>query len=539
MPKVISTLASELLVSIFLYLDLQDLIRCKQVIISHSFAGMIQITHMRFWQICKQFSQVIDDTLIMQYKIACETYGLIDGDPKSFSLVERSQRLHDMQKAWASGTPPISFDLPRKWTDNLEQSITHQVYAFGCVVAICQVSGNRVCKRMHLTQIPSEFRNIPKKYWSLDNLEFDIPGFDIDFSQNLLVTTRASGYSDNQTLSIRILDATNAGPHPQAKVPLIKTSSMRARQLQIAGDYLGILSDSASEFLPEFRLYNWKTGERLMSLFGMDYGSFALLDGPYVILPAKKRDQPVLSILPCKKGTRSYDNAIATAVAYLKLPLRQAGNMIIYADRARGPPHDAVVPFRQDPTRRWLRVDALGVEELDEDEDEDDLAYRARIGLYIPYGQILALISQTQILKLETVESSRHSEDGPPSGTCDALVADCLGTRLSIFRRVWDDDETHSRFAIFDFNPLAARKHADPTQEASQQSDEIDAIESSLSSLAWYSKRDTYRKYDWMKTSDERMVLLLDDGFVNARYWLDQEDLERPEDEFRTIVWSF
>lgn len=129
----------------------------------------------------------------------------------------------------------------------------------------------------------------------------------------------------------------------------------------------------------------------------MAYGSFALLDEPYVILPAKKRDQPMLSILPYNKGTRSYDNAVATAVAHVKLPLRQAGNMIIYADRARGPPHDAVVPFRHDPTRRWLRVDALGVEELDDDEDEDDLAYRTCIGLYITYGQILALISQTRV----------------------------------------------------------------------------------------------------------------------------------------------
>lgn len=76
--------------------------------------------------------------------------------------------------------------------------------------------------------------------------------------------TFCSGYSDRQNLSVRILDATNADPHPQAEHPQIETSSMGARQLQIAGDYLGILSDSANNFLPEFRLYNWKTGERLM-----------------------------------------------------------------------------------------------------------------------------------------------------------------------------------------------------------------------------------------------------------------------------------
>lgn len=280
----IDTLASELLVAIFLYLDLRGLVRCKQVSISDYWPMKDPISDLPL-QVCKAFGQILDDTLVLQYKIDCEASGMVDGDITAFTVAERMQRLHDMLDGWGSGTPTETFDLQNKWTASVARYVEYRPFTFGCVIAVCQVAGNRRCERMRLTQIPSKHRNIEKKEWVLDNLCFDVLGFDIDHSQRLLVTTQTwsvwhlsindrsdhqvsyffrSGSVDHHLLRIRFLDSENGNPHPLAQRPTIEPNTMGSRQLDISGDYVGVLTDSQYFWEPELRVWNWKTGELML-----------------------------------------------------------------------------------------------------------------------------------------------------------------------------------------------------------------------------------------------------------------------------------
>lgn len=229
------------------------------------------------------FGQIIDNAMVLQYKIECEASGMVDGDTTAFTVAERMQRLQGMRNAWVSGTPTETFPLQNKWATSAEAYVQYRPFAFGCVIAVCQVTGRRRCRRMLLIQVPSKYRNIDKKEWVLDNLCFDLPGLSIDHSQRLLVTAQASsvfflasneffpglmillsGFVDNHVLLISILDSENGSAHPFAKTPVLETRTMSAYSLQIAGDYVGVLSESAYSFGTILQVWNWKTGEKVL-----------------------------------------------------------------------------------------------------------------------------------------------------------------------------------------------------------------------------------------------------------------------------------
>ena len=125
------------------------------------------------FKVCKRFKHEIDESVALQYQIECEVCGVVDGDANAFSVTERLQRLRDQQEAWVSGVPSEVFHV---------QS-SHQ--AFGSVVTALAAAENGR-QTLHITQIPSKYRNIPKKEWELD-LSFVVSAFTIDQSQRLLI----------------------------------------------------------------------------------------------------------------------------------------------------------------------------------------------------------------------------------------------------------------------------------------------------------------------------------------------------------------
>lgn len=125
------------------------------------------------FQVCKRFNREIDESIAVQYKFECDICGVIDWDTNAFTVTERLQRLRDQQEAWVSGVPSEVFHV---------QS-SHQ--AFGSVVTALAAAKNGR-QTLHITQIPSKYRNIPKKEWELD-LSFVVSAFTIDQSQRLLI----------------------------------------------------------------------------------------------------------------------------------------------------------------------------------------------------------------------------------------------------------------------------------------------------------------------------------------------------------------
>ncbi|KAF7798518.1 hypothetical protein EIP86_009739 [Pleurotus ostreatoroseus] len=144
-------LADEVLVLILLKMEFQCIIRFKQV--------------------CKRLLDVVENSIEVQYKIDCGVYGMVDGNTHKYTVFERRERLKAMQDAWAKGTPSETFEVFDDYYTRI----------FGSICA--RLDGEST---IHMYQIPSKFRNIPKREWSV-YLSFAVHKFSIDHSQRLLI----------------------------------------------------------------------------------------------------------------------------------------------------------------------------------------------------------------------------------------------------------------------------------------------------------------------------------------------------------------
>ena len=97
-----------------------------------------------------------------------------DGPPGPLSMSERLTLLRRRQNAW----------------DNLEASSREEVKApqhikwhlYGGVLALARKPDS-----ITFTQLPSVFRNIQKREWTIDGIGFAIEEFKVDPSQDLLM----------------------------------------------------------------------------------------------------------------------------------------------------------------------------------------------------------------------------------------------------------------------------------------------------------------------------------------------------------------
>ena len=128
-------------------------------------------------QVCKHFRKLVEGSIGIQYRIECAVYGVVDGDTDAFPVRERLSRLRGLQKAWRSG----------KYTQKLHITIPDEDKGSPTILSgsiLAHMEGKR---SVHITQIPSKFRDIPEKKWVVPDLPFNIHLFDIDHSQRLLL----------------------------------------------------------------------------------------------------------------------------------------------------------------------------------------------------------------------------------------------------------------------------------------------------------------------------------------------------------------
>lgn len=269
--------------------------------------------------------------------------------------------------------------------------------------------------------------------------------------------------------------------------------------------------------------------------------------------------ESALVVLSCKNSelTSLGSAAETAAVAELTVLAEQCETIHIYTDNSRGSPHDAIVPFSHNPDDRFLRVVVTGLEvEICPNGSEPQL-WRDCFEQFISYRSILALMSQTLVYSshstsfpAHSVRSSSLQESSPivtvmtrphPWEECSVTgdVTDFCGTRIFIKQEAWNKElhqSSYDRCAIFDFNPLPARRKLSKEEENVEDSDEAesdesgetddrDPIEQALSSRPWCLHTDAYLEYDWMKIRSDHRGLLLDDGFVSGRPFMVDQDL--------------
>lgn len=146
-------------------------------------------------------------------------YGVVDNPRSGHALHERMQRLQDSQRAWQRCTPSFDFEIHGGSTD-LSRGSTLS----GSILAFL-----REPERVHVVQIPSSFRNIPKKEWDIVLPRFHVSSdsYGIDQSQNLLIAVQRWFVLYSEAVAVFLLNALGA---TAAYLPRINSRFMSSTQ---------------------------------------------------------------------------------------------------------------------------------------------------------------------------------------------------------------------------------------------------------------------------------------------------------------------
>ncbi|TFK45308.1 hypothetical protein OE88DRAFT_1740408 [Heliocybe sulcata] len=153
LPAILPAIPSELVVIILQELDLPTLIRCKSV--------------------CSGLKRLIDDSVILQYKIELAVAGMEDGPPSSIDVSERLRRLRSYTKAWRG----MAFAPD-------EEEIAFDGYWELCGGVLATSDGDST---LMFTKLPGPARGITLREWEIEDVGFPIRDFKMDPSQDLLV----------------------------------------------------------------------------------------------------------------------------------------------------------------------------------------------------------------------------------------------------------------------------------------------------------------------------------------------------------------
>ncbi|KAE9402526.1 hypothetical protein BT96DRAFT_991162 [Gymnopus androsaceus JB14] len=249
-------LPTEIIIRIFTELDARSLLRCKLV--------------------CKRLRDIIGETAGLIYIIALAIAGQQDGRISSSSAVERLEMLRIHQAHWAE----------LRWSKKSEypmQAIHNGIWKLcGNILAHLDIDGN-----LNFVQIPSAYRNIPEREWTVMVSPRRIRDFGIDPGQDLLVLLRRV---TGPLHRIWIQTMSTAEKHPLAigSGVIDYCHSFRRRtsySIEISLDYVGILFHGYNDAVEgELIIWEWKTGCKKLHLASIGLQSFCFLSERHVLL---------------------------------------------------------------------------------------------------------------------------------------------------------------------------------------------------------------------------------------------------------------
>ncbi|CAL1702844.1 unnamed protein product [Somion occarium] len=225
----------ELLIEILKCLDYRTVLNCSQV--------------------CKEFHQIIKDSLELQYKIELEADGMIDGPRTvgSWSTSERLQLLLDRRARWRT------LDWTRIVTLPLV-GFCHAYELVGGVFAKTMGVGDNVGAR-HLTvaSLPTRYDDGDMRI--LEDLGVTSRDFAIDPSQDLITLVDIDDsipVNVRVTLHLRTISTNTA--HKQASKPALECRAPG----RITSCFIQIVDDIVGMFFwlqgPTLMIWNWRTG---------------------------------------------------------------------------------------------------------------------------------------------------------------------------------------------------------------------------------------------------------------------------------------
>ncbi|EPQ57723.1 hypothetical protein GLOTRDRAFT_119781 [Gloeophyllum trabeum ATCC 11539] len=245
----IDDLPTELLERTLEKLEIQALVACRQL--------------------SRRVKRVIDESVVLQYKIELETAGMEDGPRSEISTAERLQRLRKHTDSWAS----TQFGSVEKLR--------------GGRGSMLRLSGNVFCRclgpsTLVLNILPGNLRGVKAKEWRLDDLGFVIENYAIDAAQDLLVIVSRTPEQDGAAVSssthmIHCLSLSTGQAHPHAARPKILLPGNLVYddngwlKLRLSGDFIGVMLPytpdlSAQHYQEHLVVCAWKEGTVCMWL---------------------------------------------------------------------------------------------------------------------------------------------------------------------------------------------------------------------------------------------------------------------------------
>ncbi|PCH44829.1 hypothetical protein WOLCODRAFT_139276 [Wolfiporia cocos MD-104 SS10] len=248
------SLPEELLHHILCMLDFRSLLRCRQV--------------------CRYFAAAIQNSSSLQYPIELAVSNMEDGPCSALGPAARLRRLKTHREAWDTLNYTMREKLP------ILEGAALELYK-GILV---QVSGDRT---IHFRQLPSSFRDIDERSWTIEDVGFAIADIGIDPSQDLLVVIEKPP-TDGNPILIHLRKLFMDEPHPCAKSPGVLSHNPQGIEhtytIDVCEDLLGVLFDPAPESDFEIVVWNWKTGVRQFWCHDRHIMSFTFLSNREILL---------------------------------------------------------------------------------------------------------------------------------------------------------------------------------------------------------------------------------------------------------------
>ncbi|KAI0082257.1 hypothetical protein K474DRAFT_1703260 [Panus rudis PR-1116 ss-1] len=310
----------ELLTKILNELDFRNLLRCKRV--------------------CRQLQVIIEDAIVLRYKVELAINGLEDGPPSSLGASDRLNLLHQREEAWDR--------LAYKTMKDVEMHRGEVWELYGGVLA--QGQGQR---SLHFYRLPSEIRGIEEEHWKLD-LEFAIRDFGMDPTQDLLVVIERPALPNTSYYPVHLLSLRTGKPHPLAPKPAILSHTPRFQTLnftiQTCSHHVAVLYHSQVDNGGELLVWNWKTGDVVMAISGSTVMSFAFLSEHHLLLVRVQTANVALVAVDLRTArTEMTSSDDMDFVCSFNLPSFKPDRVVV----------DAMI--RSDPAPSWKPSDDLQV----------------------------------------------------------------------------------------------------------------------------------------------------------------------------------
>ncbi|OJA16126.1 hypothetical protein AZE42_00062 [Rhizopogon vesiculosus] len=257
----LTSLPLELILEIYSALDWKTLLVCRQV--------------------CSLFRSIMESSGRARYDIELAVSGMMDGPPSSLTASDRLALLKERNAAWEA--------LEWKASNDLSMQQGHLWELYGGVFA--QSSPSNL---LHFRQLPSEYRNIKEKSWHVA-LDVHVRDFTMDPAQDLLVLVEQPTLFPNaneieRQIRIHLRSLTTGDNHRLAPKPatLVHDFDVRGARptytLQVCGNLLGVYFMSHGPPTPELTVWNWTTGEVILTRFSPEVMTFAFLSSRFLLV---------------------------------------------------------------------------------------------------------------------------------------------------------------------------------------------------------------------------------------------------------------